>query len=78
MGMDAIANCANRKASHCPKLVNWAKLGPDKILDSDLFAFIEKYFYPDFRFVFLDSRRFNNLQIGPKEPFPRSQLIRQD
>ena len=30
----------HRKASHCHKLVNWAKLGPDKILDSDLFAFI--------------------------------------
>ena len=30
----------HRRASHCPKLVNWAKLGPDKILDSDFFAFI--------------------------------------
>ena len=44
----------HRKASHCHKLVNWAKLGPDKILDSDLFAFIWTYFYADFRFVFLD------------------------
>ena len=44
----------HRKASHCPKLVNWAKLGPDKILDSS-FCLIWSYFYADFRYAFLDS-----------------------